>query len=569
MVPVALTCSQVANFNGICTPITARTMRISGEFTSNGVITFQISGFTSTIRPPTSTAYVRLASFTSDNFQLDYSDDKVTYVLDCVLPCRTCDTVDTSLCKSCYSNPAITDKLVFDANTASCYSKCPDGKFENPATLLCEDCDLNCLTCEKSPIFCTTCKQSSAFKFLHIKSLTEQICVSQCEQLMYPDTTKTPPTCVGCKTPCKTCESLAFCLTCLDTFFFWNNTCTKDCPLGNTVSDSTTGNCELCSTNCLTCAITVGACTSCRAPLILFNKQCITECVLPLVYRPDILTCGPCDPQCKTCEVTASNCTSCDPTSSFKYFFNRTCLQFCPDLYYETVSSCALCSSLNRNCDYCTNSSFCEKCNLGFVAFGGNCLATTPSGYVNISGTAEACQDDCATCEVTRTNCTSCKTLNLLGNTCQTNCPATTIPINRKCIQCERPCRTCSENINNCTSCLPTEVPTLYLIENRCDIECPVFFYPDSSANRCLSCQTPCQKCTSLVSCITCQDNYFLYNSTSCISNCPLMFIGINKICESCTSPCRTCVGSTTKCLSCEQDHFFFNSTNKCVTDCG
>ncbi len=133
----SLSCSQVANFNGICTSITSNTIRVAGTFTSNGVTTFQVTGFTSTIRPPTSVEYVLLASFTADDFPLDYSNDKITYSLDCTLPCRTCDTVNTSLCKSCYSNIAITDKLVFDSNTASCYSKCPAGKFENPTTLLC------------------------------------------------------------------------------------------------------------------------------------------------------------------------------------------------------------------------------------------------------------------------------------------------------------------------------------------------------------------------------------------------------------------------------------------------
>lgn len=60
---------------------------------------------------------------------------------------------------------------------------------------------------------------------------------------MYPDTSKTPPTCVNCVTPCKTCTSLNFCLTCLPTYYFWNNTCSTSCPLGSTVGDNVTGNC--------------------------------------------------------------------------------------------------------------------------------------------------------------------------------------------------------------------------------------------------------------------------------------------------------------------------------------
>ena len=96
-----------------------------------------------------------------------------------------------------------------------------------------------------------------------------------------------------------------------------------------------------------------------------------------------------------------------------------------------------------------------------------------------------------------------------------------------------------------------------------------MFYYTDNTTSKCLLCQIPCKKCTDLVTCVTCADNYFLYQGKSCISNCPLQFIGINRICEPCVSPCKTCVDSTTKCLSCQQDFFFFNSTNKCVSDCG
>lgn len=210
--------------------------------------------------------------------------------------------------------------------------------------------------------------------------------------------------------------------------------------------------------------MTVDTCTSCNASLILYNNKCLTSCVSPLVYRPEISTCGPCDPQCKTCSNIGSNCTSCDPVSLYVYLFNSNCLQSCPDLYYENVATCALCSSLNINCDYCVNQTYCEKCNLGFVFFNGQCLANTPVGYVNISGFAQPCSGDCATCSTTQTNCTSCKTLNLFGNVCQTTCPSGLIPLSNICTLCQSPCLTCSENVNNCTSCLPNLTPRVYYL---------------------------------------------------------------------------------------------------------
>lgn len=95
------------------------------------------------------------------------------------------------------------------------------------------------------------------------------------------------------------------------------------------------------------------------------------------------------------------------------YFHQNTCLTACPDTYYEGTAICLLCSSLNINCVYCINSTTCEKCDLGYIFLTGSCLATVPPGYVNINGVAQPCMGDCATCAITQTNCTSCKTLNL------------------------------------------------------------------------------------------------------------------------------------------------------------
>jgi hypothetical protein len=40
----------------------------------------------------------------------------------------------------------------------------------------------------------------------------------------------------------------------------------------------------------------------------------------------------------------------------------------------------------------------------------------------------------------TLTNCTSCRTLNLLNNTCTSTCPPGTIALNRLCQLCIAPC---------------------------------------------------------------------------------------------------------------------------------
>ena len=41
--------------------------------------------------------------------------------------------------------------------------------------------------------------------------------------------------------------------------------------------------------------------------------------------------CKKCNDICETCEFNGDNCTTCNQTSSFKYFFNSSCYEKCPN----------------------------------------------------------------------------------------------------------------------------------------------------------------------------------------------------------------------------------------------
>lgn len=73
------------------------------------------------------------------------------------------------------------------------------------------------------------------------------------------------------------------------------------------------------------------------------------------------------------------------------------------------------------------------SCDGGYVLLNDDCLDTVPDGYVNISGVAVPCSGDCATCENTASNCTSCSTNNLLNNQCLENCPTGYIAFSKQC----------------------------------------------------------------------------------------------------------------------------------------
>lgn len=196
---------------------------------------------------------------------------------------------------------------------------------------------------------------------------------------------------------------------------------------------------------------------------------------------------------------------------------------------------CLECRELMINCDICLSASECSTvCNAGFVYFNKQCLGTVPQGYVNISGMAEPCLGDCATCSVTQTNCTSCRTLNQSGNLCVALCPAGTASVNNICTPCTSPCYTCTNTPTTCLTCDPSITPLVFLSNSRCVTTCPsLYVFPNPIDNTCTACISPCSTCNSSTSCLSCVTGYNLHGTT-CSNNCPTGFVNISSVCQKC-----------------------------------
>jgi len=105
-------------------------------------------------------------------------------------------------------------------------------------------------------------------------------------------------------------------------------------------------------------------------------------------------------------------------------------------------------------------------------------------------------------------------------------------------------------------------------MNNTCNTTCP---YGYLGVNRlCTRCSSPCDFCsTSLATCTSCLANYYLVNATnSCVDKCPtgLFANAVLGACTGCVSPCTTCSSSATTCASCSNSYKLFNST--CVEMC-
>ena len=162
----------------------------------------------------------------------------------CLSPCQTCS--DKSTCLSCISN-----YYLFGSN---CIDACPNGTAIINGTI-CQYCSSSCKTCQSSnSSSCTSCYTTTY--------LNGNTCISSCPGTTFADNTTN--ICQPCVSPCLLCQSLTFCLSCLDVNKFL---------IG--------GSCIGCTSPCVTCLNTTNTCTSCSTSTgypYLLNSSCVNTC---------------------------------------------------------------------------------------------------------------------------------------------------------------------------------------------------------------------------------------------------------------------------------------------------
>lgn len=135
--------------------------------------------------------------------------------------------------------------------------------------------------------------------------------------------------------------------------------------------------------------------------------------------------------------------------------------------------------------------------------FNNTCSLVCPTGYFALSSVCLPCTSPCATCSVQATSCLSCVNGYFIDNgsnssNCVTICSNSNyLGINGQCKQCTNNCQTCSVSLSNCTSC-DTTVYGFY--QNSCVRSCPVGMY-SNAVGSCADCVSPCETCTTQLNC--------------------------------------------------------------------
>jgi proprotein convertase subtilisin/kexin type 5 len=234
----------------------------------------------------------------------------------CTYPCSTCIN-STSKCLSC----ALNSSLFYDSSNFACVNSisCPNSTYSDNSSYACSTCNLSCLICTGSSINCSKCSPS------YYLLSSDNSCSISCPNGTVQANSTEGGICQACTHPCLTCSgAVSFCLSCSQdnsTLFLNNNgTCVgnSSCQIG-AYANSTNFMCSSCASPCTTCLSTT-FCLSCQAnfSLIGSNNTCSNSC--PSSYAPadanGSSVCTSCNYPCSTCSSSINNCTSCTSNSS-------------------------------------------------------------------------------------------------------------------------------------------------------------------------------------------------------------------------------------------------------------
>ena len=252
---------------------------------------------------------------------------------------------------------------------------------------------------------------------------------------------------------------------------------------------------------------------------------------------------------------------------------------FCPsDTYPDaSTSTCEQCHSTCLECSGPTNLN-CNKCDTGRYLQAGICkLSCSGATFENsVTNTCDACDGTCDTCTgPSSTECTSCTGARFLeGTECKLACTALNKYENgatNTCDSCDSSCKEC--NGPGTTNCLDCYTGRSLNGSNECINVCvnTKEFY-NTPTVQCEPCHPSCSTCSGFLNseCFSCENGFFLENSTTCVASCTsdseFENAGNNR-CDSCHSTCKTCSASTKNdCLSCNIVRFLESS--KCRTAC-
>ena len=165
--------------------------------------------------------------------------------------------------------------------------------------------------------------------------------------------------CIDCQSPCETCNSLSFCISCLNNLKLYNGTCITNCP--STYYGDNSGICNQCYGLCETCTGKY-YCLTCHAGYA-YEGFCYSVCPPGTFANPNTKKCEACLSPCLECSLTESYCSRCQFNL---YAYQGSCSSSCPKGTYPSGDECLTCLF---PCIDCINQFTCNECVGGYLLY--------------------------------------------------------------------------------------------------------------------------------------------------------------------------------------------------------
>ena len=327
---------------------------------------------------------------------------------------------------------------------------------------------------------------------------------------------------IPCEDNCLACDIKTRCLSCLDGFFFHQET----------------RKCVKCSDECASCEDHPERCTRCKDSSILLDQGKLVLTSGNLAIQ-NCLNCHPL--LCKTCKYGV--CQECVPGT---FFDGRTCVICGTDEYFDSERK--ICEKCPRNCLKCASTGACLKCDTSYALQVNEnkciCLSTCPEGIQLVSDQVE-CRALSGNCFFSdnRGVCRQCKKGYFLKD--------------HECFDC----------INNCLLCFDQETCLQCLEDHAFDFEaneCVALSVLDKSTSTGDSLPLLFLDLTQTLP-LSFYDESLIYRrrDPNCVSfdikgiclRCRLMYyLGLDNNCYPCDDRCLLCE-SFSQCLRCREDY--------------
>ena len=468
----------------------------------------------------------------------------------CNPSCKGCDD-EPGYCNSCHFGKVLRGR--------SCQDRCQNDEYFNNIEFKCKECDSKCGKCVDRSNKCTQCFDEVFYDF----DLATNQCNQHCSDGFLPEI--------------YSYEYNLYVSTYLNEF--------QDINSLTNIDISRNFTCTGCTSNCLTCYITLNDCTSCISGMFLHNKICVDFC--PKGFYPgqeektNLAVCLPCVYPCLIC-LNIDRCSECQsPFNAFnnscvingdilrscqKYEFNISvlCLGNCPEptypigeicyCHYSCIDCAFSISKKSVECRICRNSSE--------YSYNGRCVSQCTENtwtYDPLTTSTKYCYDRCPT------NLFKLLTKNVLK--CVTTCPDQFETMNGYCVMryCPLSYYFTLEKFNaisisfNTTSVPVANESFVNLFCEICHVNCKECF--GKQENQCSDCKDGNylqassslseQELTDLYNLLKSNDAQInnqnnilsIYNRTSvvCLPGCPKGFVNINQICLLCIKNCFEC----------------------------